>query len=356
MEKYRAAVVGLTGIAMNPAPAASSAVLGQQAPGSHVSAYANDPRATVVGTCDLVPALLDRFKEQWGQTFPEARVYTDYKDMLLQEKPDILSVVTSDHRHAQIVVDAVEAGVKGIFCEKPIATTVADAHRMIDVCRANNVPILIDHSMRWWPEYAEARKLLRDGAIGDIRRVMVSGCGTRAMLFRNTTHVVDMLCYLIDADPQWLIAELDDQWHDYPPSYAGDGGKDPSTDPGISAYVHFKNGVRAFINCSQMPVSYREWDVIGDKGRLRIGYNAAELWRLQPDGQLAMTPLKPKYTTRAAIGAAVSELIDLMEAGKGSAGGSSTGEDGLRTLSILLGILQSAAAESTRVTFPIQDQ
>jgi predicted dehydrogenase len=356
MTTYKAAVVGLTGIAMNTAPPAASSTLGLNAPGSHVSAYANEPRATVVGVCDLVPTLLDRFRDQWGKRFPDAHTYTDYKEMLAKEKPDIISVVTSDHRHAQIVVDAVEAGVKGVFCEKPLATTIADAHRMIEVCKAHNVPILVDHSMRWWPEYVEARRLLREGAIGEIRRVMVTGCGTRAMLFRNTTHVVDMLCFLIDADPQWLMAELDDQWHDYPPSYAGDGGKDPSTDPGISAYVHFKSGVRAFINCSQLPVSYREWDVIGDKGRLRIGYNAAELWRLGQDGQLAMTPLKPKYTTRAAIGAAVSELIDLIEAGKGGAGGSSTAEDGLRTLSILLGILQSAAAESTRVTFPIEDK
>ena len=53
------------------------------------------------------------------------------------------------------------------------------------------------------------------------------------------------------------------------------------------------------------------------------------------------------------MGAAVAELIDLVERG---GDGSSTGEDGRRTLSILLGILQSGAAGSARVTFPIQDQ
>jgi predicted dehydrogenase len=355
MTTYRTAVVGLTGIGMSPAPAAADPVLGRQVPHSHVSAYALEPRTTVVAVCDLVPALLDRFREQWGQTFPEARTYTDYREMLAKEQIDLLSVVTSDHRHAQIVVDAAEAGVKGIFCEKPIATTMADAERMIAACRAHNVPLLIDHSMRWFPEYVEARRLLRDGAIGEIRRVMVTGCGTRAMLFRNTTHVVDMLCFLVGSDPKWLVAELDDQWNDYPPSYAGDGGKDPATDPGVSAYIHFQNGVRAFLNCSQMPVSYREWDVIGDKGRLRIGYQTAELWRLQEDGQLAMTPLRPKYTTRADFTAALAELIDLVETGNAT-GGSSNGEDGRRTLSILLGILQSAAADSTRITFPIQDR
>jgi predicted dehydrogenase len=162
-----------------------------------------------------------------------------------------------------------------------------------------------------------------------------------------------MLCFLVDSDPRWLVAELDDRWPDYPPRYAGDGGKDPATDPGVSAYLHFENGVRAFLNCAQIPVSYREWDVVGDRGRLRIGTQANELWQLQEDGRLVMTPLRARSTTRSDLGAAVAELIDLVERG---GTGSSTGEDGRRTLSVLLGILQSAAAGSARVMFPIRDQ
>ena len=45
-----------------------------------------------------------------------------------------------------MVVDGVEAGVKGNFCEKPIATTMADADRMIAACAARAVPLLIDHT------------------------------------------------------------------------------------------------------------------------------------------------------------------------------------------------------------------
>src|SRR5207249_11276824 len=113
MATYRTAVVGLTGIGESPAPPAADPVLGQQFPHSHVAAYAAEPRATVVAVCDLVPAMLERFRNHWGETFPEARTYTDYREMLAREQIDLLSVVTSDHRHAQIVVDAVEAGVKG---------------------------------------------------------------------------------------------------------------------------------------------------------------------------------------------------------------------------------------------------
>jgi predicted dehydrogenase len=350
---YRAAVIGLTGIAAGPAPPAADPVFGLQMPHSHVAAYAASPRATVVAVCDLVPELLERFRQTWGATFPEARTYTDYREMLAKEGVDLLSVVTSDHRHAQLVVDGAAAGVQGIFCEKPIATTLADADRMIAACRERRVPLLINHSTRWYPQYAEARALLRSGAIGRVRRVMVTGVGPRAMLFRNTTHVVDMLCYLVESDPAWLTAELDDEHRDYPPRYAGDGGKDPATDPGCSAYLHFQNGVRAFVNCSQMPVAYREWDVIGDRGRLRLGPLADELWRRPDDGRLVQTPLRPGHPTRGDMLAAVEELIDLVERG---GAGSSTGEDGRRTLAILLGILQSNAAGGARITFPVQDR
>jgi predicted dehydrogenase len=350
---YRAAVIGLTGIGASLPAAAPDTVLGHVMPHSHVSAYEAVPRTELVAVCDINPTMLDRFREQWGNRLPETKTYADYREMLAREQVDVLSVVTSDHRHAQMVVDGVEAGVKGIFCEKPIATTLADADRMIAACAARNVPLLIDHTMRWWPEYVEARRLIRSGAIGTVRRVLVTGGGPRAMLFRNTTHVVDMLCYLVDADPAWLTAELDDGYAGYPPRYAGDGGKDPKTDPGCSAYVHFQNGMRAFVNCPQMPWGYREWDVIGDSGRLRIGYQTAELWQRLPDGRTVMSPIRWPQTTRGDMVAAVEELLGLIER---SGTGVSTGQDARRTLSVLLGILQSNAAGSARVTFPIQDQ
>src|SRR5581483_9383588 len=183
-----------------PAPA-----LGQVMPHSHVAAYAAVPRTSVVAVCDLVPALLDRVREAWQPTFPELRTYTDYRELLARERVDLLSVVTPDHRHAQIVVDAAAADVKGIFCEKPIATTLADADRMIAACRQAGVALQIDHTRRWYPEFAEARRLLRAGAIGSLRRVVATLGGPRAMLFRNGTHLVDAICYFVDADPAWLM-------------------------------------------------------------------------------------------------------------------------------------------------------
>ena len=276
MATYRAAIVGLTVSARRRPGRRPDSVLGQVMPNSHASAYAAVPNTTVVAVCDLVPELLEKFHEEWGDVFPEVRGYTDYREMLAKENIDLLSIVTSDHRHAQIAVDGVEAGVKGIFCEKPIATTLADADRIIAACAERRVPLVIDHTRRWYPDFVEARRLVRSGAIGPLRRIVAHLGGPRAMLFRNGTHLIDEVCYFAESEPAWVVGDLDDEHRDYPPRYAGDGGRDPATDPGATALIHFQNGVRALINASKQTMGNFELDLVGETGRLRIGTHVAE--------------------------------------------------------------------------------
>jgi predicted dehydrogenase len=349
---YRAAIVGLSGIGASPLAPAAHPSLGEAVPHSHAGAYALEPRATVVGVCDLKPELIERFRADWGARFPDASGYTDYQELLAEQRPDLISVVTSDDRHAGIVLDAVAAGVKGVFCEKPLATTLADADRMIAACRAAGVPLVINHSRRWYPEFHEARRLVRDGAVGPLRRIVATLGGPRAMLFRNGTHLLDAVCFFAESEPLWAIGELDDEHRAYGQRYAGDGGRDPTTDPGGSGYVHFENGLRAFVNASKGTVANFELDLVGERGRLRIGTHVAELLRPDQDGRLAAATLPRPRTVRSDMAAAVAHLIDLVE---GAAEELSTGEDGRRVLSILLAILQSSAAGGQPVRFPVRD-
>ena len=352
MTTYRAAVIGLTAIGAAPRQPAPDLVLGEVMPHSHVAAYATLPRTELVAVCDLVPALIEQTKRDWASDLPELHGYTDYRELLARERIDLLSIVTPDHRHAQIVVDAVEAGVKGIFCEKPIATTLADADRIIDACARGNVPLLIDHTRRWYADYLEARRLIRAGAIGPVSRIVGTLGGPRAMLFRNATHLVDEICLFAESEPDWVIGVLDDEQAGYPPRYAGDGGRDPATDPGLSGIIHFENGVRGLINGSKGTLGNFEFDVVGERGRIRIGTYVAEIWRLVDGDQPAVSQLRVPPTTRGDMLAAIDELICLIEHG---GVGSSNGKDGRRVLSILLGLLQSNAAGGAMVKFPISD-
>jgi predicted dehydrogenase len=354
MTPYRVTIIGLSGIGMAPPAAAPDPVLGTMVATSHASAYAALPDTEVVAVCDLIPERLDGFQRTWAWRFQQAQLYTDYRALLTEQRIDILSVVTPDDRHTQIVVDGVEAGVRGVFCEKPIATTLADADRIIATCAAHDVPLVINHTRRWYPEYVEARRVLRSGAIGPLQRIVATFGGNRAMLFRMGTHLVDTVCFFAGSEPRWVTAALDEGDEGYGPRYAGDGGHNPASEPGASACVGFANGVRAFVDISKRAMQAFSIDLIGAKGRLRIGPTGAETIQPLPDGRLAVGRLAVPQTTLSDAGAGIRELIGMIESGERVS--SSSGEDGRRTLSILLGMLQSADAGGRRVAFPVEDR
>ncbi|MGN6359569.1 MAG: Gfo/Idh/MocA family protein [Thermomicrobiales bacterium] len=341
---YRVGIVGCSGIAI-ARPERSAAALRSLLPHSHAAAYHAVPATEVVAVCDIMPEATARFGATWGP----AATYTDYRAMIERERLDLISIVTPDHLHAEVLLAACAAGIRGIFCEKPIATTLADADRMIAAAERSGAKVLVNHTRRFDPFYRQAKWLLDEGAIGALRRILGTMGGPRAMLFRNGTHLLDTIAYFADAAPLWVSAELDDEDRGYGTAYRGDGGHDPATEPGASAYFHFANGVRAFYNGSKQIVANFELDLHGERGRLRLGNQVAELATLVGDG-LATQPLPLHAPVQAGMVTAVEELLALMD----------TDGDGVAalraarvTLEMLLGLLASAAAGSEKVSFPL---
>ena len=267
----RAGVVGLTGIGANrPAPGPGPGT-GFEMPHSHVAAYRHVAGTEPVAVCDIVPEKLDDFHRTWSDVLPDVRGYTDYREMLDREQLDVISVATPDDRHAQIVVDAVDAGVRGIVCEKPIASTLADADRMIAAVEAAGVPMLVDHTRRWMFPWVQVAEVIASGEIGEVQRVVANQGGPRAMLFRNGTHMFDTILWFAGGTPTAVYAIAEAGFEDYPPRYASDGGHDPDTDPAMSVVVEFDNGVRAFWNmCKTMPQVFT-LEVFGTDGIARVG-------------------------------------------------------------------------------------
>ena len=102
----------------------------------------------------------------WSDRWPDVRTYTDHEQMLDGEDLDVVVVATSDHRHADIVVNSTNAGVKGIICEKPLATTLEDVDRMIEACESAGVVLTVDHTYRYRKSYHAMKEAIRAGAIG----------------------------------------------------------------------------------------------------------------------------------------------------------------------------------------------
>ena len=344
--RYRACVVGLSGIGAGRPLLDGDHGLGYEMPHCHAPAYAHLPYTELAGVCDLQENLIQDALEDWSGTSPGLRGFTDYREMLEVCKPDILSVVTSDHRHADIVVDAVESGVRGIYCEKPIATTLADADRMIAAVENGQVAMTINHTRRWLPVYREVKRLLDEGVIGQLKRITLNFGGPRAILFRNGTHMIDMICFLSGSEPAWVFAELDEGYEDYWP-YQGDGGRNADLEPGCSGFIRFKNGVRAFYNGSKGMESRGGYELDGTDGWMFIHQYHYEL-----DTGNGIQTVVPDSPTHFNSAAAVRDLVHVMENGGKTI---SPPRAARNTLEIILGFLASQKNGNVRIDFPLDE-
>ena len=199
MAKNRVGVIGCRGIGVR-----------------HASGLVGLPNAELVAACDILETTLVDFKEQWKDHWSDIALYTDHEEMLAKEDLDIVTVATSDHRHADLVVNAANAGAKGIFCEKPMATNLADADRMLEAVERNGTILSIDHTRRWQPLWRHTKEeIVGAGEIGEVKYIIGTLNGGRAMLFRNGTHLIDAICYYAESDPEWVIAELEAGYEDY---------------------------------------------------------------------------------------------------------------------------------------------
>ncbi|MDP6037052.1 MAG: Gfo/Idh/MocA family oxidoreductase, partial [Candidatus Latescibacteria bacterium] len=289
--------------------------------------------AELVAGCDLVDAQLRDFDERFGATNPNLVLYKDFEEMLEKANLDILTVATGDNRHTDPVVAAAEAGVKGIFCEKPLAVSVEASERMVDAVEKNDVVFSVDHTRHWFPLWHRCHELVCDGAIGKVGTVIATHTGPRSMLFRNGTHILDAIYWFAGAKPEWIVGKIEDGYEDYS-EYRGDGGHDPDTEPSANAYIHFANGVRGNYIGEKKTQGGVRLEVMGTDGRLYIGDTGDA--HIEKDGELEKVDV-PVWEVEG-IEAGVHELVRVLE---GKAELSCTIYDGQVVVDMMLGILQS---------------
>jgi predicted dehydrogenase len=119
----------------------------------------------VVALADPTPANLDRA----AGLAPGAATYSDYRKLLAERKDiDALVVITPSFLHAEVTVAGFERGLP-VLCEKPMATTVPDANRMIEASRKAGKPLYIGFQKRFQPAAMKMHELAQKGEIGAIQ-------------------------------------------------------------------------------------------------------------------------------------------------------------------------------------------
>lgn len=229
------------------------------------------PEYELVAVCDVEPANAERTAEAAGG----ATVYAAFAELLACERPDLVAVCASNTAHAALTIEAAEAGVRGVYCEKPMATSLGDARRMVEVCRERGTALVINHQRRIGGDLLAARARIDAGAVGDVRLLRGQCAGD---LLSDGTHLVDSLMWLTgDRPAAWAFGQVHrpepDPAEERGTGFTASGGFrfGHPVETGATAVVQLDGGPRLELLCGDMRLDrspYQDYEVVGSTGRL----------------------------------------------------------------------------------------
>jgi predicted dehydrogenase len=347
--------------------------------GHHLDrAFCRVPNVEVVGIADPIEQGLqkgiERSKAQRG--------YADYRQMLAKERPELAVIAQRfcDQRK-EIVLACVEAGVKGIYLEKPVAASVADADAMVEACDRAGVRAVVDH----WRAGGDVRKtseLIASGLIGQVQIIRGHGKndarsgGVDLMLLG--THVLDAMRHLAGAEVAWVHGHVTKDGRDVTHADAFDGpeGMPRTAGNGLTAKFSFQNGVIG--TYESIPTSkdqdqvmppgsnYFGFEVCGTRGILSLRYRSLHhyprgqwmagdefgKWEKIPLGEWGRMDIETYYTRCHEV--CVNELLRAIEEDRAPRG-VSTLHDGRVVTEMIIAVHQSHLS-GKRIPLPLTNR
>lgn len=149
---------------------------------------------TVCGIADVSADALNAARQRY--TIEDEGCFTDPETMLAKISPDAVVVATTAPTHASFVKAAADRGVRYLLCEKPMATSIADAEAMIRMCAESGMMMAVNHQMRFMPQYTAVKELISAGELGQLSSILVAG--SNFGLAMNASHYFEMFRFITD--------------------------------------------------------------------------------------------------------------------------------------------------------------
>lgn len=272
--------------------------------------------------------------------------YSDYKQMIENEKIDLVSVAVPTTLHGRVAIDCLN---KKIHClvEKPIACSLEEGKKMIVAAEKNNVKLMVGHIERFNPAVVELKKRLSNKELGEVFKMDVNRVGPFPAHIKDSgvvidlaTHDIDVMRYLTGSEVSRLYAETGQKIH-------------ASNEDILGGLLRFENGAICNLNINWLtPTKIRKLYLTGDKGMFVVNYlsqdlyfyenenvnnnlNYADIMRGVSEGRMTRFFVDKKEPLLA-------ELEYFIECVKYDKEPSIGGEDGLKALHIALTMIDSA--------------
>ncbi|UHA74411.1 Gfo/Idh/MocA family protein [Paenibacillus sp. 481] len=192
---YKVAIIGCGGIAN----------------GKHMPSLKKLANVEMVAFCDIELQKAEEAKAKFGSA--DAKVYTNYKEVLKDATIDIIHVCTPNDSHAEITIAALE-GDKHVMCEKPMAKTAADARLMVEAAKRTGKKLTVGYNNRFRSDSQYLKQVCEDGTLGEVYMAKAHAIRRRAVptwgvfldeekqgggpLIDIGTHALDLTMWMMD--------------------------------------------------------------------------------------------------------------------------------------------------------------
>lgn len=259
--------------------------------GKHMPSLKEVDNVRMVAFCDIIPEKAEKAALEFGT--PDAKVYTDYKELLKDKSIEVVHVLTPNREHAEISIDALYAG-KHVMCEKPMAKTAADARRMVEAAKETGKKLTIGYQNRQKPASEYAKTYIESGALGEIYYANCYAIRRRGTpnwgVFLNeeeqgggpiidiATHSLDLTLYLMNNYEPAMVLGRTHKMLEHPEAGNIWGDNGVSTTPleeAACAMIVMKNGATIMLETSwalntEAPIREGSCRLCGSKAGLSI--------------------------------------------------------------------------------------
>jgi UDP-N-acetylglucosamine 3-dehydrogenase len=236
--------------------------------GFHLDVWEKIPSATVVAVAD---------PDETGTRVRIARRpidwYADWRDLLDRDDIDAVSICSPSELHATIGLAALDAG-KHVLVEKPIATRLEDALRLVGAASTAERKLMVGHIERFNPAVSKLAELIADGRVGKVFRAHATRVGPMPLRIRDAgvaidlaTHDLDIMQYVLGQDISSVYAE-------------GTRFSHPTQEDMITCLLRFGDaGPFGLLDVNWLtPEKRRELTVIGEGGMITASYITQDVW------------------------------------------------------------------------------
>lgn len=308
----------------------------------HAKTYQEFPGFQIAGAADLSQENLAKF----SKTFGVSCVTQDYRKMLADVKPDIVSVCVWVGARREIVETCAKAGVKAIWCEKPFCLSMHDGRAMLEACGQNGVKLAINHQRRFLHAPREAKRLLDEGALGKLVEFMASIPDWDLMEWGS--HWMDMFRFLSGDQPvEWIFGQV---------RCTGKRIKNGHvTEEHSAAYMKFKDGTRGLLEGGEALNGNYAIRIVGTEGMLDLPHEG-KARMLNGKGWVELQTRSglhgSEYREEDPWMLALKSIVDWMQGGPES---TISGRNGLLSTELYLAAYESAKRRD-RVDIPLKTQ